>query len=266
MFSLKNVTLKFQQRTLIDIPELSFKTGAFTALIGPNGAGKTTLLNLIAGDITPTSGEIALTGKNLAQYSIDELAIKRTVLPQTEHIPFALKARAILLMGIMPHNIASNHPKVIELLNELSKTLELDEIIDHPYQRLSGGEQHRIQIARVLMQTLFSENGSPHLTEKVMLLDEPFNHLDLYHQQQLLRYFKQLTQQGLTIICVMHDLNHALQIADEVVLLKRGKLQGQHTPKELWQSQKLQEVFKVDFITLTHPDNPDFSTLAFKVS
>lgn len=265
MFTIEGLSLSIRQKTLVNIQDLTLKSAAFTALIGPNGAGKTTFLNLLAGDLTASTGKIYLDGKLLEDYSIDELAVKRSVLPQSEHIPFAIKARAILLMGVMPYNIAFSHSKVLTLLAEISETLELEELLDSAYQTLSGGEQHRVQIGRVLMQTLFSLDSKPNLHERIMLLDEPFNHLDLYHQQQLLRYFKALTKRGLTIICVMHDINHALQIADELVLLKNGILQGRHTPAELWNSQKLHQVFEVDFITLQHPDDANFSTLAFRV-
>ena len=63
----------------------------------------------------------------------------------------------------------------------------------------------------------------------------------------------------------MHDINHALQIADQLVLLKKGVLQGQYTAAELWQSDQLQQTFEVDFITLSHPEDASFRTLAFKV-
>lgn len=265
MFQVYNLSLMIRQKILIDIPNLSIKPSAFTALIGPNGAGKTTLLNLLAGDLAATTGNISLDGRLLEDYTVDELAVKRSVLPQSDHIPFAVKARAIILMGILPHHIAFNHPQVLMLLAEVSEILELDHLLERAYQTLSGGEQHRVQIGRVLMQTLFSLEGDSHLEQKVMLLDEPFNHLDLYHQQQLLRYFKSLTQQGLTIVCVMHDINHALQIADELVLLKNGILQGCHPPKELWYSKKLDHIFDINFITLQHPKDAGFSTLSFKI-
>lgn len=265
MFTISNLTFKIRQKTLVNIPSLTLETGAFTALIGPNGAGKTTFLNLLSGDLIPSAGDILLAGKPLAAYSINDLATKRSVLPQTEHIPFSIKSRAILLMGVMPYQIAFNHPKVLDLLAQVSQTLELDDLLDLPYQTLSGGEQHRVQIARVLMQTLFSLDEKTDLTERIMLLDEPFNHLDLYHQQQLLRYFKSLTHEGLTIICVMHDINHALQIADHLVLLKQGVLQGQYTAAELWLSNQLHQTFEVDFITLEHPLDRSFKTLAFRV-
>lgn len=265
MFDLHNLTFTTRQKTLVNVPELSIKSGTFTALIGPNGAGKTTLLNLLAGDLTASTGTLILDGKRLEEYTLEELAIKRSVLPQSEHIPFAINARAILLMGVMPYQIAFNHPAVCSLLTEISTTLELETLLDSPYQRLSGGEQHRVQIGRVLMQTLFALDGKPPLHRRIMLLDEPFNHLDLYHQQHLLRYFKELTTQGLTIICVMHDINHALQVADDIVLLKKGVLQGCYPAKSLWHSQALHQLFEVDFITLQHPEDPTFSTLAFRI-
>lgn len=265
MFDIHDLSLKINKKVLVNVPRLSIKQGTFTALIGPNGAGKTTLLNLLTGDFPPTTGNILLNGKPLKDYSIDELSVKRSVLPQSEHIPFVIKARAILLMGVTPYHIAFTHPQVLKLLESISQILELEGLLDASYQSLSGGEQHRVQIGRVLMQTLFTLDGTPPLNERIMLLDEPFNHLDFYHQQQLLRYFKSLTQQGLTIICVMHDINHALQIADQLVLLKTGEFKGCYSPNELWNSQKLHELFQVDFISIQHPNDVNFSTLTFKI-
>lgn len=265
MFVLKNITLTVHQKTLVNVDNLAFKHQAFTALIGPNGAGKTTLLNILSGDVVPTTGEVWLDNELLENYTINELAVKRSVLPQSEHIPFDIKAKAILYMGLMPYDIDHNHPRAIDLLNKISETLELEPLLERSYQRLSGGEKHQLQIGRVLMQTLFSLTEKENYMDRVMLLDEPFNHLDLYYQQKLLRYFKSLTEQGLTIICVMHDINHALHISDELVLLKSGMFQGKYSPQELWQSNDLQTLFEVDFIRLSHPNNPEISTLSFNI-
>lgn len=265
MFILKDLTFTVHQKILVNIDHLVFNHQLFTALIGPNGAGKTTLLNILSGDITPTTGDIWLDNQPLESYTINELALKRSMLPQTEHIPFAIKAKAILYMGLMPYDVELNHPSVINLLNKVSDRLELQSLLEMPYQRLSGGEKHRVQIGRVLMQTLFSLEEKEHYQDRIMLLDEPFNHLDLYYQRKLLRYFKSLTEQGLTIICVMHDINHALQISDEIVLLKNGAFQGKYSPQELWQSNDLHVLFGVDFIRLHHPNNPEISTLSFNI-
>ncbi len=265
MFILKNLTFMVHQKTLVNIANLEFKHQAFTALIGPNGAGKTTLLNILSGDIAPTTGEVWLDNDLLNSYTINELAVKRSMLPQTEHIPFAIKARAILYMGLMPYDVELSHPRVIDLLNKVCEILELESLLDMLYQKMSGGEKHRVQIGRVLMQTLFSLKEKDNYADRIMLLDEPFNHLDLYYQRKLLRYFKSLTEQGLTIICVMHDINHALHISDELVLLKNGVFQGKYSPQELWNSNDLHALFEVDFVRLQHPDNPEISTLSFNI-
>ena len=269
MFTVKNIKVSVRQKRfqkeLINVPNLTLHQGEFTALIGPNGAGKTTLLNCLAGDLIPTTGEVLLAGKPLNDYSISELAYRRSVLPQTQHIPFAINVRAVLLMGVMPFEVSYRDSRVIELLETICSHLELSHLLDQTYQTLSGGEQHRAQIGRVLMQALFACDETPY-QPRVLLLDEPFNHLDLYHQQKLLRYLKELKTAGMTIICVMHDLNQALQSADRLVLMARGTLHGVYTPDELRESTLLNEVFGVDFITLYHPDNAEISALSYLLS
>lgn len=254
MFALKNVTYAIKTRkglrTLVDVPQLTIPKHQFTALIGPNGAGKTTLLNLLSGDESPTTGEILLDGVSLTDYSIAALAQKRCVLPQLQHIPFTINVMAILSLGLMPHGVSFRHKGAYQLLMEVAESLQLTHLLDSTYQVLSGGEQHRTQIGRVLVQALFELETCGE--DRLLLLDEPFNHLDLYHQKHLLHYFKHLQEKGITIVCVMHDLNQALHVADQCVILQQGKLQGVYPASELKDGQILSDVFNISFVELTN--------------
>ena len=264
MFTLKNVsyTIKTRKgdRTLVNVPELRIPKHQFTALIGPNGAGKTTLLNMLSGDEQPTTGEIRFDDYLLQDYTIAELAQKRCVLPQLQHIPFAINVMAVLSMGLMPHGVSYRHEGAHNVMMEVAEQLQLTHLLDRTYQVLSGGEQHRTQIGRVLVQALFELETCGE--DRLLLLDEPFNHLDLYHQKHLLKYFKTLQAKGITIVCVMHDLNQALHAADQCVVLKQGELHGVYDSQSLKDGRILGEVFNIPFVELTNQAHPNAHSLS----
>ncbi len=264
MLQLKNISYAIKTRNglrdLVNIPDLHIPKHQFTALIGPNGAGKTTLLHMLSGDAEPTTGEIHLDGQRLKDYTIAELAQKRCVLPQLQHIPFSINVMAVLSMGLMPHGVSFRSPKAKELIEEVAESLQLTHLLDRTYQVLSGGEQHRAQIGRVLIQVLFELEICQ--TDRLLLLDEPFNHLDLYHQKHLLKYLKMLQQKGITIICVMHDLNQAIHAADQCVVLKKGQLHGVYQTAELKNGNILSDVFSIPFVELTNSVHPEAHALS----
>lgn len=247
-------------RTLVNIPRLSIQKHQLTALIGPNGAGKTTLLHLLSGDTEPTTGRIELDGRNLQHYPIEHLAKKRAVLPQLQHIPFAISVMAILSMGLMPYGIHEQHPQGKALIAEVAESLQLSHLLDRTYQALSGGEQHRVQIGRVLVQSLFELETAGE--DRLLLLDEPFNHLDLYHQKHLLKYFDCLRARKMTIVCVMHDLNQALHAADDCIILAKGELQGVYPAESLKDGAILGQVFQIPFIQLNNANHPNAHALS----
>lgn len=247
-------------KTLIDVPSLHIKQNQFTALIGPNGAGKTTLLHLLSGDTNPSEGDVLFNGRPLKSYSIIELSQRRAVLPQLQHIPFAINVLAILSMGLTPYGVTLRDKAAQSIVSSVSQALGLETLLDQTYQVLSGGEQHRTQIGRVLVQILFELELSNE--PRVLLLDEPFNHLDLYHQKHLLAYLKTIQEKGVTIICVMHDLNQALYAADTAILLKQGNIMGIFDTESLKDGKILGNTFGVEFITLSNPKIPEVYALS----
>lgn len=234
---------KHAKKQLIDNVDLAVTQGSFTAIIGPNGAGKTTLLNLLDGDISPTLGKVMFDGKPLADIDRLSLARQRAVLPQLGNVPFAVKVRDIVSLGREPYryhaNQRHNHAVIAQCLAET----DIAHLAEHPYSTLSGGEQHRVQIARTLAQIHDTENCD--LSGKILFLDEPTNHLDIRHQYRLMQGLKTLQQRGLTIIAVMHDLSLTLQFAEQILLLNQGKKVGNYTPHELVESEDLSHVYEM---------------------
>ncbi|UJF25082.1 ATP-binding cassette domain-containing protein [Suttonella sp. R2A3] len=230
-------------RYLLQSDHLHFEAGQFYALIGPNGAGKSTLLRCLCGDLEPSDGSITIANRALSTYTPAELALWRAVLPQISTVPFAISMHEIVAFG---REVYRQHPakvhdqSVIEYVMDL---LDIKHLSNQHYQQLSGGEQHRAQIARTLAQLL--SNIDSDLSGKVLFLDEPTNHLDIRHQHTLLMQLNQLKKRGLTIICVLHDLGLALNNADQLVLLDQGVTHKACSPDKLLTSNALDNTYHI---------------------
>lgn len=239
------------EKFLLKNVDIAVPMGTFTSIIGPNGAGKTTLLNIIDGDVTPSNGAVQFNGQHLAAISRLTLAQQRAVLPQLGHVPFAVMARDIVALGREPYRYDSLQQYDRTVVADCLAYMDIVHLADSHYNTLSGGEQHRVQIARALAQIL----PQPHadLSGKVLFLDEPTNHLDIHHQYTLMQLLKDLQRRGLTIIAVMHDLSLTLQWAEQIILLNHGKKIGDYSPQSLVESGDLSRVYQMEMQIEWHP-------------
>lgn len=237
----KGLTFKVHHKELIRKVDVSIVEGEFCAIIGPNGAGKTTLLNLLNGDLKAQLGEIKFSNQILDSIDLLTLSRKRAVLPQLSHIPFSIKVFDIVNLGREPYRyeISKQYNQAVVL--DCLQKMGIEHLAEHYYATLSGGEQHRVQIARTLAQLY--ETVDSDLKGKVLFLDEPTNHLDIHHQYNLMVLLKKLQQKGLTIVAVMHDLSLTLQFAEQIILLQAGKKFGNYNPDELVNSDALSTVY-----------------------
>ncbi|PIE42381.1 MAG: hemin ABC transporter [Gammaproteobacteria bacterium] len=227
---------------LTDI-DLTVPQGTFAAIIGPNGAGKTTLLNLLDGDNKPTAGKVFFGGEVLSSIDRLQLAQQRAVLPQLGQVPFAVIARDIIALGREPYRYDARQNHNRRIIEHCMEQMDIVDLANNHYSTLSGGEQHRVQIARTLAQ-IYSEPDAD-LSGKILFLDEPTNHLDIRHQYSLMQLLKQLQKAGLTIIAVMHDLSLTLQFAEQIILLNKGKKFGDYSPQSLVKSDALSKVYQM---------------------
>ncbi|AIR85054.1 heme ABC transporter ATP-binding protein [Pantoea rwandensis] len=212
-------------RALIDDVSITLQPGEMIALIGPNGAGKSTLLRLLTGFLAPEAGECWLGDRPLSDWPREPLAQRRAVMRQQNSVTFPLPAEEVVAMGRAPWP-ASKSKAVIEEVMQITGSLELAK---RDYRSLSGGEQQRVQLARVLAQ-LWHDDGP----RGWLFLDEPTSALDLYWQQYSLRLLHKLTRNGRFSVCtVLHDLNLASLWSDRILLLHQGKLVAQGSPQEV---------------------------------
>lgn len=251
--SATNISLRIGNKTLLQPLDLNLTAGHYTSIIGPNGAGKTTLIKLLTGDLRPQSGQITYDSQPLAAYSPLELARKRAVLPQNQQLPFALTVAEVVALGRDPWHGSKGAQHDTTVIQHCLQKLAIAHLAHHTYQTLSGGEQHRSQIARALAQIL--EHPESDLNGKTLYLDEPTNHLDIRHQYQLMHELQKYKARGLTIIAVMHDLDLTLQNADHIILLADGAKLGEYSPQSLIDSGDLERAYHIPIRHYRLPDS-----------
>lgn len=241
-----NLSYRIGNKTIIDDVSISFNTGELVAIIGPNGAGKSSLLRLLTGYTTPTKGECYFKEKAYSQWNNQKLAQHRAVMRQSSQLSFSFSVEDVVAMGRAPHGLQDKQ-KAIDIALSQTDCLKFKE---RDYRQLSGGEQQRVQLARVLAQL-----WHPTPQQAALFLDEPTSALDLYHQQQSLRLLKGLTQsQDLMACCVLHDLNLAALYADRILLLHHGKLVCQGTPCEVLTQENIQKWYGAEVNVDIHPE------------
>ena len=241
-----NLTYRVGPKTLLQPLSLEARPGEVLAIVGANGAGKSTLLKLLSGELKPNAGDVQLAGKSLRQWPAAALARCRAVLTQQHTLALAFQVRELVLLGRYPHfggqPTAHDHAIVAAALDLVG----LRHLAEREYPTLSGGEQQRAQLARVLAQVWEAEGG-------FLLLDEPLTGLDLRHQHQTLAVARQLARRGFGVVAVLHDLNLAAQYADQVVLLHQGRLVASGAPAEVLTPDYIQLGFGIEVELLTHP-------------
>ena len=238
-------------RRLLDGVSLDVRPGEVLALVGPNGAGKSTLLKVLAGDLAPSEGTILLDGRPVADYPARDLALRRAVLPQQTVLQFAFTAREVVEMGRSPHldeargrarrGRTGEHGGDRVVAGVMART-ETAPLAPRAFPTLSGGEQGRVTLARVLAQEA-----------PVLLLDEPTAALDLRHQQLVMTVARELATGGAAVLAVLHDLNLAAAHADRLAVLCGGRLRAVDTPWAVLTEGLLSEVFPCPIAVHRHP-------------
>lgn len=251
MIEAKNIAYRIRHKTILHPMSFSAEAGRITVLLGPNGAGKSTLLNLLAGELSPDEGTVLLGDLSLQAYTPENLARKRAVLTQHYSVPLPFTCEEIVMMGRYPHARTSTAARNKEIVRQCMKEMEVQFFAARMFSTLSGGEQQRVQMARVLAQ-LDAKGAS----NKVLLLDEPTSSMDYLQQQLCLFRMKELAAGGHTIVVVLHDLNLAAQYADKILLLKQGYLLAEGSRDEVLQPALISMAYELDIDIITHEDYP----------
>jgi len=229
--------------------DITFKVnyGDSISIIGPNGSGKTTLLRLISNDIKPSSGQIIFKNKNIINWDINSISTKRAILPQNSYISFPFTVYEIIQMGRYPY--PENKSLNKKIINNIIDIFDLSKFKDREFTTLSGGEKQRVQLGRVFAQIWREKDYSG----KLLILDEPTSFLDINHQIHLFEILKDFREKGLTILMVLHDINHAILNSNKIAMLKKAELMYFGDTDKIINVENLNDVFDVKMKLIDMP-------------
>ncbi|MDR0925928.1 MAG: ABC transporter ATP-binding protein [Hungatella sp.] len=224
----------------IDIP-----TGKITTLIGSNGSGKSTILKTMSRLIVPSGGAVYLEGQSIHSMPTRLVAQKLALLPQGAQTPTGITVSDLVEYGRFPHRtkLSGLTSKDQEIIQWALSSTSMTALADREMDQLSGGQRQRGWIAMALAQKT-----------DLLFLDEPTTYLDISHQLEILQLLRKLNEeQGVTVVMVLHDLNHAIMFSDYLVAIKDGKTHSAGSPEDMITPQTLREVFDVEAAVICHP-------------
>jgi ABC-type hemin transport system, ATPase component len=249
MIRAREVSIIRAGRSLVDHVNLDLKPGCFTIVLGPNGAGKSTLLKTMAGELSADRGQILYDDLDVRKCSAADLAQRRAVLPQSMALAFPFTALEVVRMGA----IAYGSLKPTEDARRALARVDLKGFEGRAYQALSGGEQQRVQFARVLAQVPEPVDGG---RPKALFLDEPTASLDLGHQISVLEIARDFVARGGAAMAILHDLNLACEFADHLVVMHRGRVVSEGTPAETITDEVISSVYGIRGAVGRVPQSP----------
>ena len=277
MLQAQGIAVQRGERQILSDIDLSLPAGQVIGVLGANGAGKSTLLAALAGELSPSAGRITLNGRPLSAWHAVELASCRAVLPQSPSLQFDLPVATVIGMGAYPHarHTRTGAPRTDSrdtaqaaiaedqrILQRVLALADVQDLYERRYRRLSGGEQQRVHLARVLYQLLLARQG--HDEYRVLMLDEPTASLDPRHQLHLLSAVHTLVhEENVAALVIVHDLNLAAGCCDRLLLLGQGRVAACGTPAQVLTPDTLRQVYGVEATVLPHPNQPGRPLVVF---
>lgn len=234
----EKLSVSYEDSLIIDKMNLSIPRGEISIIIGSNGCGKSTLLKTIARVIKPGNGEIYINEKNIKNQKEMQIAKQIAFLPQAPICPSGITVKELVAYGRFPHQKMigglKSHDK--EMINWALKETEMDGFADREIENLSGGQRQRAWIAMTLAQET-----------DIIMLDEPTTYLDMSYQLEVLKVLEKLNKEkNITVVIVLHELNHACRFADTIIGLKNGEIVCNGSPKEVITKESLKKLYEID--------------------
>ncbi len=222
---------------------MKLHAGEITVVLGKNGAGKSSLVKLASGERRVSFGNIKVLGRDIREWKEQELAKCRAMVAQSSDVAFASLVEELVLLGRFPFTNGVETWKDWEIVELVMKRLEILHLWGREYSTLSGGEKQRVQLARALCQLFHpkEENAKPRL----LILDEPTSSLDIEKQLTFVQLLREIKQDHVGILVVLHDLNLSRWVADTGIILKEGKLVTSGDKDTLFQPEVLQHAYDV---------------------
>jgi iron complex transport system ATP-binding protein len=243
----KQLGFDYGTRTIFNDLSFRVESGDMVSLLGANGVGKTTLLNIMAGLLLPKSGSVTVGDHELKHWERRELSRFVALVPQHLDVPFSFRVEEIVSQGRVPYlgrlGAMSAHDR--EVVEKAMESVDVTVFRDRVYSELSGGERQRVKIAIGLAQQ-----------PRIMLLDEPTQHLDIGRQIEVVNLLKRLNQSGITILAAIHDLSIVRDnFARSILLTDQECVSGQ--TEDVMQPSLLERAFAVDAAAVRPYCEPD---------
>ena len=235
--SVKNVSFSYGKLQVLRSVTMNAKEGEIVCLLGPNGAGKSTLLKCILGALRPQRGRITIDGEDISNLDPIELAKLIGYVPQAIERTFPLTVFEAILIGRLPHLSWTPKPSDLEAVRHAMRLLGIENLAWKHLSELSGGQRQKVLLAMALAKE-----------PSILLLDEPTSNLNLNSQHEVMDVIRDVVEDGKTAIVALHDLNLALRYADEVIIMKDGKVLANGKPTEVLNERIIESVYGVKAI------------------
>ncbi|MFD0373127.1 ABC transporter ATP-binding protein [Streptomyces sp. NPDC127114] len=243
--STRELTLAYEERTVVHELDLVIPDGKVTVIVGPNACGKSTTLRALGRLLRPRGGAVLLDGEELAKVPTKRIAQKIGLLPQTPVAPEAITVADLVARGRQPHQAwwkQWSEEDERAVVDAMART-DVSALSHRSVDELSGGQRQRVWIAMALAQET-----------DLLLLDEPTTYLDIAHQVEVLDLVRRLNRaRGRTVVVVLHDLNQAARYADHLVAMKSGRVVAEGPPSEVVTADLVREVFGLDSVVVPDP-------------
>ncbi|MER9895347.1 heme ABC transporter ATP-binding protein [Mesorhizobium sp. M0119] len=239
MIEARDVSVAIGGKRIVANVDFEARPGEIAAIVGPNGSGKTTFLRALSGDLG-YSGEVTVNGRHLSAMKPVEAATVRAVLPQATTLSFPFTVREIVRLGLVGGRSGALSGEDQRLPERALARVDLDGFAGRFYQELSGGEQQRVQLARVLCQVWAPVlDGKP----RYLFLDEPVSSLDIKHQLIIMDIARDFARRGGGVVAILHDLNLTAMYADRIFVMHRGRLAATGSPQQVLSDELIEKVF-----------------------
>lgn len=243
----RQLTVSIAGKRILKNIDLGVAAGEILCIVGANGAGKSSLVKALAGQILPETGQVNLAGRPISSWTAQERAQRLALLNQQFNVQIPFRVRELIELGAYPYRGLWTRQKLTQAVSAAMQYFHVADLAGRDYINLSGGEKQRVQFARVLLQIELGQGELP----RVLLLDEPSAHLDIAHQQEVLKRLRQLVNHHpVAIVMVLHDLNLALTYADRVLMLHRGEVYLSGLPQAVLRAEQIKAALGAKMVKL----------------
>lgn len=234
----EHLVVKYRGHTVMDHVDIQFEAGLIHSILGPNGCGKSTLLKVLSRQLQGESGVVYIDGQDAKEWGIKPFARHLSMLAQSQERLTDISVYDLVSYGRFPHKafmqrLDDQDRQIVDWALQLTG---METFAPRSILELSGGERQRVRIAMAVAQQ-----------PKVLMLDEPTTYLDICHQLEIMELVVHLNRvQNMTVIMVLHDLNHAAAYSDRITVMKQGTVYAHGKPSEVICAEMLRDVFQVE--------------------